>query len=83
MLFSSRYLPAEMLNSADRHYSADVFSLGLTLYEMCHVPDLDVLPYSGELWHDLREGRAPPLSSCRSEDLVRVISAGEEPSPAL
>jgi hypothetical protein len=65
-----------MLNSADRHYSADIFSLGLTLYEVCLVPDLDVLPYSGELWHDLREGRAPALSSARCEALVIAISTG-------
>ena len=71
-----RYLPQELLNSTDRHYSADIFSLGLTLYEVCLVPDLDVLPYSGELWHDLREGRAPPLATTRDESLVRAIASG-------
>ena len=72
-----RYLPQELLNSSDRHYSADIFSLGLTLYELCCTPDLDVLPYSGELWHDLREGRGAPLGGGRSQTLVHVIAAGE------
>mmetsp|Transcript_2981 Transcript_2981/g.4522 ORF Transcript_2981/g.4522 Transcript_2981/m.4522 type:complete len:1036 (+) Transcript_2981:138-3245(+) len=53
----TRYLPEELLNSSERHPSADIFSLGLSLYELCLVPDMDVLPYGGGLWHDLREGK--------------------------
>ena len=81
----TRYLPEELLNSSERHPSADVFSLGLTLYEVCLVPELDMLPYGGSLWHDLREGRAVDLSvptqGGRQEDLCAVIAACMSPHP--
>ena len=81
----TRYLPEELLNSSERHPSADMFSLGLTLYEVCLVPELDVLPYGGSLWHDLREGRAVDLSlptqGGRQEDLCALIAACMSPHP--
>jgi hypothetical protein len=68
-------LPQELLNSSERHLSADIFSLGLSLYELCLVPDLDSLPLSGQVWHDLRENRAPPITG-RGEVLVLAIISG-------
>lgn len=53
------YMPSELLeNAAVKHFSADIFCLGLMLYEMC---SRKPLPQSGDSWHDLREERAPPL----------------------
>ena len=31
----TKYMAPELLNSLDRYPSADIFSLGLTLYEVC------------------------------------------------
>jgi serine/threonine protein kinase len=52
----TRYLPGELLNSFDRYYTADIFSLGLSIYDICLVPELDTLPYSGQVWQDIRAG---------------------------
>ena len=35
MYVSSRYMAEELLNNSERLPSADIFSLGLTIYEMC------------------------------------------------
>jgi serine/threonine protein kinase len=81
----TRYLPEELLNSSERHPSADMFSLGLTLYELCQVPEMDVLPYGGSLWHDLREGKgvdfSSPAEGGRQEDLCAIIHACMSPDP--
>ena len=44
--------------------AADIFSFGIMLFEMAadHVR-VGELPLDGVHWHDLREGRIPPLSS--------------------
>lgn len=78
----TRYLPRELLNSTERHFSADIFSLGLTLYEVCLVPDLDVLPYSGEPWQDLRQDRIPPLPLTRDEVMVKTIMSAMAANPS-
>lgn len=52
----TKYLPEELLNSSDRYYTADIFSLGLSIYEICLVPALDSLSYAGQGWLDIRAG---------------------------
>ena len=113
----TRYLAPELLQSSDRQPSADIFSLGLTLYEICvpppqhghapsaggahqdpslhtlanmaamkhaaahsQLPESSCLPSEGQLWHDLREGRAAILPD-RPPSLVAAIGAAMAPAP--
>lgn len=69
-----RYLPNEILQEDFAHLTkADIFSLGITLYE---AGGGGALPKNGSLWHDLREGRVPDLPNISREfnDLIKVIS---------
>lgn len=69
-----RYLPNEILQE---DYSqlpkADIFSLGITLYE---AGGGGALPKNGPEWHDLRENRVPDLPNISRElnDLIKVSS---------
>ncbi|KAH7722054.1 Membrane-associated tyrosine- and threonine-specific cdc2-inhibitory kinase, partial [Aphelenchoides avenae] len=51
----SRYLAPEVLNDKPSK-AADIFSLGITIFELATDA---ALPAHGERWHDLREGRIP------------------------
>ena len=61
----------ELLDSSDRYPPADIFSLGLTLYESCSlvrnrdrvVQGLSSLPSEGPDWHTLRHGEVGTLNS--------------------
>jgi hypothetical protein len=81
----------ELLNDGERLPSADMFSLGLTLYELCcYYPESCAstsasphelrftpakgLPFSGDLWHTLREDRAPPVPASRCAALQQVVT---------
>ncbi|CAM9352141.1 unnamed protein product [Phaeothamnion confervicola] len=66
------YLARELLDSDERLPPADMFSLGITLYEIAAGVEL---PGGGAAWHNLREGRAPPLPPGRSPTLVAVVGA--------
>ena len=77
----TRYMPAELLESSFKEPSADIFSLGLTAYELCLPPDHTGLPLEGEAWHDLREERAPPLQN-REAVLVETILRSMRRNPA-
>jgi len=72
------YMPNELLvSSCSKHPSADIFSLGLALYELASSP-MWSLPREGEKWHEIRSGRhsdtefLPPF---RSASLVKLIQA--------
>ena len=94
---TTRYMAPELLDSSDRYPSADIFSLGLTLYETCisclpeHRESVaqgsSPLPSEGPLWHVLRDGEAEdPPQRCRA--LCSVIRscmramASDRPSAA-
>ena len=77
----TRYMPAELLESSFKEPSADVFSLGLTAYELCLPPDHAGLPLEGEAWHDLREERAAPLQS-RGAVLKDTITSSMRRNPS-
>lgn len=69
------YMAGELLSSDRKHPSADIFSLGLALFELASNLSF-VLPSEGPRWHQLRMGRQPTSSdipSCRSADLVSLI----------
>ena len=67
------YMAPELLSSGVKQPSADIFSLGLTLYEMAAGIGWE-LPSEGPRWHDLRSGsHIPELPSTRSYDLINLI----------
>jgi membrane-associated tyrosine/threonine-specific cdc2-inhibitory kinase len=75
----TRYMPLELLSLGSRQPSSDIFSLGLTLYELAS--DISgELPSEGLRWHELRSDRAPQLPSCRDNELVELIKLMTSPS---
>lgn len=67
------YLPQELLSSPAKHPSGDIFSLGLTLYEVASSGAWE-LPTEGSRWHIIRNGsHVPELPLTRSKLLVDLI----------
>ena len=74
----ARYMPPELLTSATRHTSSDIFSLGLTLYEIAMDEDIDI-PSEGPHWHQLRSSNEPKLPSCRGDNLQLLLQSMTNP----
>lgn len=73
-----RYLPNEILQEDFRHlYKADIFSLGITLYEAAGGAPL---PKNGPDWHKLRNGDVPDLPNL-SRDFNDLIKLMTHPDP--
>jgi len=69
------YMPPELLSSSVKHPSADIFSLGLTLYELASPIGWEI-PVEGPRWHELRGGsHVPEFSLSRHPDLSQLIKA--------
>jgi hypothetical protein len=85
LFFTFRYMAPEMLNFTDRSTASDIFSFGLTFYEMCVVPNSRAnLPVQGDLWLDLREGRVPAMDTefkTRDQAMKDLLLACLEPIP--
>jgi serine/threonine protein kinase len=83
-----RYLPLELLNSNERHYSADIFSFGICLYELVQITfdesgltENTILPSDGPLWQKLRSG-AFGLPEKTPLSLLLLIKAMMDPNPS-
>ena len=64
-----------LLSSCAKHPTADIFSLGLALYELAASPFWS-LPREGDRWHEIRSGsHRPDLPRSRSENLVKLIQS--------
>ena len=64
-----------LLSSCAKHATADIFSLGLALYELAASPFWS-LPREGDRWHEIRSGsHRPDLPPGRSESLVKLIQS--------
>ena len=75
----SRYLPKEILaEELDHLPKADIFALGLTLYEMMSCKPL---PANGTEWHVLRNGSAPTCKAF-SVELNTIVARMIHPDPA-
>ncbi|GBN83168.1 Wee1-like protein kinase [Araneus ventricosus] len=73
-----RYLPAELLQDNYNYLpKADVFALGLTIYEVC---DGGPLPKNGDEWHSIREGHLPYLPYY-SKELNALLKQMIHPDP--
>lgn len=78
----NRYMAPELLDSLFRMPSADIFSLGLTLYQMCMMgKGLQSLPSHGPLWLTLREGNVDPIEN-RPASMTNVIKKAMSPLPS-
>jgi serine/threonine protein kinase len=76
------YMPNELLTSCAKHPGADIFSLGLTLYELAAAVSWS-LPREGDRWHDLRNGsHKPNIPDRRSKSLIALIQSMLDPDPS-
>ncbi|XP_059484068.1 wee1-like protein kinase 2 [Neocloeon triangulifer] len=74
-----RYLPRELLQDDFSHLTkADIFSLGLTIYEAAGAGPL---PKNGDLWHAYRDGNLPELPYL-SSSLNELIKSMVHSNPA-
>lgn len=86
-------MAAELLNNSERFASADMFSLGITLYEMCRIHERGSaghhnhhassfkLPSDGAMWRALREGNAERISDTRPSSMLNLINSLMSPDP--
>ncbi|XP_046657333.1 wee1-like protein kinase [Daphnia pulicaria] len=75
-----RYLPVEILQeNYDNLAKADIFSLGLTIYEMAGGGQL---PKNGDEWHAIRQGRLP-YNGRYSIELHNLLELMIHPDPTL
>ncbi|CAB3381247.1 Hypothetical predicted protein [Cloeon dipterum] len=73
-----RYLPKELLNDDHNHLTkADIFSLGLTIYDAAGAGPL---PKNGDDWHAYRDGKLPALPYI-SSSLNDLIKSMVQPNP--
>jgi len=69
------YMPSELLSSASKHTSNDMFSLGLTLYELASNPKWTP-PIEGVKWHAIRSGsHIPELPTGRCKQLLELVQS--------
>jgi membrane-associated tyrosine- and threonine-specific cdc2-inhibitory kinase len=74
-----KYMSLEMLQSGTSLPSSDIFSLGLTLYEMASNLSF-VVPADGSRWHELRQRpHALDFPSERSSELASLIRCMLDP----
>jgi serine/threonine protein kinase len=76
-----KYMTLEVLQSGTSYTSADIFSLGLTLYEMASHARVTI-PSDGPRWHELRSGviHAGDYPADRSLELIQLIRAMMDPN---
>jgi|AntRauTorckE5430_2_1112549.scaffolds.fasta_scaffold01937_2 serine/threonine protein kinase len=67
------YMPSELLGNAEKQPRGDIFSLGITLYELASSGDW-ILPREGSRWHAIRDtSHIPELPKTRSPVMVNLV----------
>jgi len=74
----ARYMPPELLKSGTKRPSADIFSLGLTLYELANDQNVEI-PSGGPRWHELRSEAGLQLPNINDIELVNLITQMTSP----
>ena len=77
-----QYLAMEVLHSGKKDTSADMFSLGVSLYELSASLSFE-LPADGQRWHDLRKGHnvLKDIPAYRSAELKRLLVSMMDSNP--
>lgn len=75
----TRYMPPELLALGNRHPSGDIFSLGLTIYEIAS-DEMTEMPSEGPQWHFLRSSNGPTLPKERGVELLQLVQAMTDPN---
>ena len=73
-----RYMSPELLTSSTRHPSSDIFSFGLTIYEIASELHIE-MPSEGNRWHQLRSHDEPLLPSSRGKELEVLVQSMTNP----
>lgn len=77
----TKYMPQELLLSSVKQPSSDIFSMGLTVYELATDYSFD-LPAEGPRWHAIRSGKnLEGIPKTRSSKLERLIQSMISPDP--
>jgi serine/threonine protein kinase len=77
-----KYMALELLQENTRaHPSADIFSLGLTMYEMAHTDIAFFVPAEGPRWHELRNGNVNAKDTISHPELADAITSMMHPFP--
>jgi len=77
----SRYIAPELLEENYEHLTkADIYSLGMSAYELCRASQ-QPLPSGGEEWHQIRRGYLEPMTV--DSELVSLIREMLCPDPCL
>eukprot|EP01038_Epipyxis_sp_PR26KG_P006644 gene6644-9120_t len=79
----NRYMAFEVLNDLDRMPPSDIFSFGLTMYEVLYSKDQlmsGVNPLDACTWEDLRHGNFRPISN-RPQSLIDLVSLAMSAEP--
>ncbi|CAI5703274.1 unnamed protein product [Peronospora effusa] len=72
----AKYIAKELLSSAARLPSADIFCLGIMMLEIATGV---ALPEAGQKWHDLREGELSPFALSYTEGFRKLIRQMMDP----
>lgn len=72
------YMPPELLASGKRHPQADIFSLGLTIFEIATDVQME-MPSDGPHWHYLRSKQGPNVPPKRGEALQKLVLSMTDP----
>ena len=77
------YMPLELLSSSTKHSSADLFSLGMTLYELASYSSWE-LPREGRRWHAIRDSQhILELPTERTDVFRKLIQRLIQPNAAM
>jgi len=78
----TKYMPQELLSTSKKIPSADIFSFGVTLYELAASNNF-ILPSEGPKWHSIRSGKhALEIPDDRSQILAELIRNMIQPDPS-
>lgn len=61
----------------------DIFSLGITVYRLMTIRQINSLPTNGEFWYQLRNNAVPFLDDIYSKELTQLVRKMLDQDPLL